>query len=99
MKAPFVIGRMVFGGYFIYSGIHHFLEAEALTKYTKAKGVPRPDLAVRASGAALVGFLAAVTPTMHDFWSHRDPKERQNEMVNFGKNLALTGAALALAAI
>jgi hypothetical protein len=33
---------------------------------------------------------------MHDFWSHEDPNTRMNEMVNFMKNLALAGGALAL---
>ena len=33
---------------------------------------------------------------IHDFWSHQDPNQRQAEMVNFTKNLALLGGALAL---
>src|SRR5204862_586282 len=26
MRAPFLLGRMIFGGYFIFSGIHHFTQ-------------------------------------------------------------------------
>jgi hypothetical protein len=33
---------------------------------------------------------------MHDFWGIEDPNQRVNEMVNFTKNMALLGAALAL---
>jgi uncharacterized membrane protein YphA (DoxX/SURF4 family) len=46
--------------------------------------------------AALVGFLAGVTPIMHDFWNLEDPEKRQGEMINFMKNVALLGGALAL---
>jgi putative oxidoreductase len=33
---------------------------------------------------------------MHNFWSVSDPGQRQAEMINFMKNMALLGAALAL---
>jgi putative oxidoreductase len=49
--------------------------------------------------AAIVGFLAGVSPIMHDFWRVQDPNQRMNEMVNFSKNLALLGAAVALAGV
>ena len=46
--------------------------------------------------AAILGFLAGVSPIMHDFWRNEDPGERQANMVNFMKNAALAGGALAL---
>jgi putative oxidoreductase len=119
MKAPFVIGRMLFGGYFVYSGVNHFLHTHEIAQYAGAKHVPMPDVAVRATGAtlaiggasimlglkpkygaaALVGFLAAASPLMHNFWADKDPKARQADMILFGKNLALLGAALALSGV
>jgi hypothetical protein len=33
---------------------------------------------------------------MHRFWEAQDPMARQGEFVNFTKNIALAGAALAL---
>jgi putative oxidoreductase len=116
MKAPFLLGRFVFGGFFLYSGVHHFLDRKMLAQYAASKKVPAPDVAVMASGAmmimggasilsgvkpklgalAIMGFLAGVSPIIHDFWSHQDPNQRQAEMVNFTKNLALLGGALAL---
>ena len=33
MKAPFILGRLIFGGYFIYNGINHFLEIKKMTQY------------------------------------------------------------------
>jgi putative oxidoreductase len=119
MRAPFVLGRLLFGGYFIFAGINHFKEKREMSQYAAAKKVPRPDWAVQATGAALIaggasillgfkpklgaaaiiGFLAGVSPVMHDFWKQEDPQQRMNDMVNFTKNLALMGGAAALMAV
>lgn len=119
MKAPFVIGRALLGGFFLYNGINHFRQADALSGYAKSKNVPAAKAAVFASGAmltfggaslllgikpklgaaAVVGFLVGVSPMMHDFWNMEDPQQRQNDMINFSKNMALAGAALALAGV
>jgi len=116
MKASYLLGRMIFGGFFLYNGVHHLQEAEGMAQYAGAKGVPAPELAVKATGIALIaggssvllglkrewgaaaiaGFLLGVSPVMHDFWKEKDPGQRQNQMINFGKNVALFGAALAL---
>ena len=51
-------------------------------------------------GAGLVaGFLAGVTPQMHDYWNASDQMQRMNDMVNFTKNLALIGGAAFAAAM
>jgi len=119
MKAPFVIGRILFGGYFLYNGINHLRHKDRMAPYAASKGVPKPSLAVMASGiplviggtslllgikprlgaAAIIGFLAGVSPIMHDFWRNEDPSERQSNRVNFMKNAALAGGALALMGI
>ena len=111
------VGRILFGSYFIYNGINHFLHEKELAEYAKAKHIPAPDAAVIASGvalvaggasialglkpkfgaASLVGFLAAVSPSIHNFWSDADPNHRQNNMAHFGKNMALLSGALAFA--
>ncbi|HEY6767324.1 MAG TPA: DoxX family protein [Candidatus Sulfotelmatobacter sp.] len=116
MKAPFVLGRMLFGGFFLYNGINHLLQAKEMAPYAESKGVPYGELAVKLSAiplivggaslllgakpklgsAAILGFLAGVSPIMHDFWKHEDPEKRMNEMVNFMKNMALAGGALSL---
>ena len=119
MKIPFLLGRIVFGGFFLYNGINHFKQRKSLAEYAKAKNVPLADIAVPATGAALlvggtsillgvkpklgalaiIGFLASVSPTMHDFWKQQDPGQRMNDMINFSKNMALLGAAVALMAV
>jgi uncharacterized membrane protein YphA (DoxX/SURF4 family) len=47
---------------------------------------------------AVAGFLATVTPVMHDFWN-LEGADRQNEWHHFTKNVGLFGAALAFAAL
>jgi hypothetical protein len=46
--------------------------------------------------AAIIGLLAGVSPVMHDFWAQEQPQQRMAEMVNFTKNMALVGGAMAL---
>ena len=116
MRALFVLGRVMFGGYFAWSGLNHFLNQETMSQYAAGKGVPSAETAVPASGAMivagglsvaagfkprqglalLVGFLVPVTLKMHRFWEVEDPSQRMSEMINFTKNVALVGAALAL---
>ncbi len=52
------IGRVIFGAYFLYSGLMHFKNAKGLHGYAKAKGVPTPELSVFVTGVLLsVGGL------------------------------------------
>lgn len=119
MKAPFLLGRLIFGGFFLYNGIHHFVAHQSISQHAGSKNVPLPRVAVAASGvvllaggasillgikpklgaAALIGFLATVSPAMHDFWSAEDARQRMNDTINFTKNMALIGSALALLSI
>jgi uncharacterized membrane protein YphA (DoxX/SURF4 family) len=116
MKAPFLLGRVIFGGFFLYNGINHLKDYKQIAQYAKAKNVPMPEAAVLASGVALtaggasillgakprlgalsiLGFLATVSPIMHDFWNQKDPNQKQNEMIHFMKNMALLGGTLGL---
>ncbi len=119
MKATFLLGRMIFGGFFIYNGINHLKNRKMLAPYAAAKHVPLADIAVPATGAlmlaggtsillglkpkygalAVLAFLAGVSPVMHDFWRAEDPNQRMNDMINFAKNMALAGAALAIMSV
>ena len=44
----------------------------------------------------LVFFLLPAAFMMHDFWNVPDPMERQNQQAHFMKNLAMSGAAIAI---
>lgn len=115
MRIPFLIGRILFGGFFVSSGVNHLRQTRQMAQYAASKNVPKPNLAVKATGvvliaggtsillgvkpklgaAAILGFLAGVSPIMHDFWN-QDAEQRLNDTVNFMKNLALAGGAMAL---
>jgi putative oxidoreductase len=113
MRALFVLGRAIFGGFFAYNGINYFLQQR---NHAESKRAPAADAAIQAGGvmllagglsvilgakprqglAAIVAFLVPVTLQMHRFWEEEDPAKRMAELVNFSKNMALVGAALAL---
>ncbi len=54
MRALHVLGRMIFGGFFVYSGITHLQNSEGMGQYAGAKGVPAAEQAVQATGAMLL---------------------------------------------
>ena len=66
--AALVLGRALFGGYFLYSGINHFRNTAMLSGYSSSKGVPYPEAAVTGSGAMLVlgglSVLAGMKPKL-----------------------------------
>ena len=49
-----LIGRLLFGGLFLYNGVSHFQNRAAMTGYCAYKGVPMPGMSVIASGLWLV---------------------------------------------
>jgi putative oxidoreductase len=61
----FVVGRVLFGGFFLISGIRHFQHLDMMAGFTGSKGFPAPKLAVIGSGlliilgglSVLLGFL------------------------------------------
>jgi uncharacterized membrane protein YphA (DoxX/SURF4 family) len=55
------IGRIIFGGYFIFGGINNFTKLEMMSGYAKSKGVPSPKLSVAFSGLLLlIGGLSVL---------------------------------------
>jgi putative oxidoreductase len=115
MRALHVLGRTMFGGFFLYNGINHLQNSKAMAQYAAAKGVRAAEQAVQGSGvmmvagglsvmmgirpkeglAAIIAFLVPVSLQMHRFWEEQG-QQRQMEMIQFMKNMALTGAALAM---
>jgi uncharacterized membrane protein YphA (DoxX/SURF4 family) len=68
MKIPFLIGRALFGGYFLYNGINHLKNRSSLAQYAGSKNVPKPDVAVTATGIAMLiggtSILLGIKPKM-----------------------------------
>jgi uncharacterized membrane protein YphA (DoxX/SURF4 family) len=64
----FLLARVVFGGIFVFFGLNHVMNAETMSGYAGAKGVPMPTLAVPFTGGMLVfggvGIVFGVVPTL-----------------------------------
>ena len=54
----FLIGRIMFGGYFVMMGFNHFKNHQMLTGYAASKKVPMPSMAVYISGLFI--FLGGI---------------------------------------
>ena len=60
MEIIVLVGRILFGGFFIMSGINHFQNLGMMSGYTESKNVPFARLAVIVSGVMLVAGGASV---------------------------------------
>src|SRR3989344_9198000 len=50
----FLIGRIIFGGYFLLNGVNHMKNHKAITLYAASKRTPVPGLAVFVSGLLIL---------------------------------------------
>jgi putative oxidoreductase len=63
-----LVGRIVFGGFFVTNGIKHFRNVEEMGTWADAKDMPAPRVAVVVSGLFLVlGGLSIMTGYMREF--------------------------------
>jgi uncharacterized membrane protein YphA (DoxX/SURF4 family) len=53
MDSAFLIGRIMFGGYWLMAALNHFKNLNHMSGYAKAKGSPLPNLAVAGTGVIL----------------------------------------------
>jgi putative oxidoreductase len=60
VKIPFLIGRIAFGGFFLYNGINHLRKRAEIKQHVASKNVPMPDAAVTVSGLALMFGSASI---------------------------------------
>jgi putative oxidoreductase len=66
MRALFLLGRALFGGFFVYNGLNHLMRADSMSQYASSKGVPAPEAAVRSTGGMLmaggISVIAGLKP-------------------------------------
>ena len=66
IRLVFIVGRILYGGYFVYAGVRHFKNLEMMTGYAGSRGVPYPKYAVAISGLMIIvgglGVLFGVYP-------------------------------------
>jgi putative oxidoreductase len=67
MQYLFLAGRVLYGGFFLLAGIHHFRHVDMMAPYAGAKGISAPRLGVLSSGLVLIlgglSILLGVRPT------------------------------------
>lgn len=67
METIFIIGRILFGGFFVIMGMNHFMKLGNMTMYASSKNVPASKLAVIVGGLfLLLGGLGII------FWTYLD---------------------------
>jgi putative oxidoreductase len=54
MDDLFLLGRLLFGGYFLYSGVNNIVSAPTMAQFAATKGVPMPEASVMLAGALLI---------------------------------------------
>lgn len=68
IKFAYLVGRIIFGLYWLSAAFHHFKSLDYLAEYAKAKGVPSPKFAVAGSGVMLLmgglSILLGICPTI-----------------------------------
>jgi putative oxidoreductase len=66
MQQIFLVGRILLGGFLLYSGLQHFTNLATLSQHTAAKGVPMATAAVVVAGILLLvaglSFLLGLAP-------------------------------------
>jgi putative oxidoreductase len=60
MEIIVLVGRILFGGFFVMSGLNHFRNLGMMSGYAQSKNVPFPRLAVIGTGVMLVVGGASV---------------------------------------
>jgi putative oxidoreductase len=68
MKYLFLLGRILFGGFFLVNSYRHFTRASGMAPYAASKGVPAPKAAILGSGVLLglggLSILLGVKPKL-----------------------------------
>jgi uncharacterized membrane protein YphA (DoxX/SURF4 family) len=54
VEIVFLLGRVLFGGFFIVAGVNHFQHLDMMAGFTGSKGVPAPRLLVMVSGLMII---------------------------------------------
>ena len=64
----FFLGRLAYGGFFLYNGINHFQNRQMLAQYAGSKNVSSPEMAIAVSGTMLafggISIISGIKPTL-----------------------------------
>jgi putative oxidoreductase len=54
MNVAYLVGRIIFGCYWLMASFNHFKNLNYMSEYAKARGTPSPKLAVAGTGIILL---------------------------------------------
>jgi putative oxidoreductase len=108
MNALFLVGRLLFGGFFLLNGFIHFFSFAEMTAFAEARAVPFPEVAVAVGGFMLlfggtsmilglwprVGAVVLILFLLPVAVLMHPFWVLPDEFMNFVRNLGLAGAAL-----
>src|SRR3989304_6407870 len=69
METLFILGRVLFGGYFFIAGIKHFKHLNMMASYAGSKGVPMPKFGVAFTGLLILLGGAGIFTGIYVTWS------------------------------
>lgn len=69
MELMFLVGRLLYGGYFLMNGLNHLTKLEGVAAYAGSKGVPMPKAAVILSGLMILLGGLGILLGMYVQWS------------------------------
>ena len=67
-QATFLVGKILLGGYFAFSGLNHFMNSRDMSGWVESKGLPKPEIMIYISGLVLLigglGIIAGAYPVV-----------------------------------
>ena len=69
MEIIFLIGRVLFGGFFIMSGVNHFMKMDYLSGWVTSKGLPMASFLVILSGVMMILGGLGIILGIYAAWS------------------------------
>jgi putative oxidoreductase len=68
MEYLFLLGRILYGGFFVLAGVNHFRHTAMMAGYAASKGIPVPRVAVLGSGLLLLLGGLSIALGFHPAW-------------------------------
>lgn len=69
MEILFLIGRILFGGYFLFSGLNHFTKMNMMSGFAASKGIPMPTVLIAVTGVLLLLGGAGILLGVYIQWA------------------------------
>lgn len=69
MEWVLLLGRVLFGGFFVMGGVMHFMKLKDMTEYARMKGAPTPQMSTIITGMVIMLAGLGVVFGVYQAWS------------------------------